>query len=1069
MIALRKCFLRIASWQKKKRKILHLSVVCSLLLVSSVGANTQEIDKDWVKKDKNGKVERKLNYYEVINSGKLLPLKYVGKSFGGAEDDFKTIQDGIGVVVLSLDFDTKNGDTKWAISESQKLKSKYAPDYVGHKLPNETIWDFIDRAGSEEDKRILAKIREVLQDYSDTFAPDPDNTCLNGFIGVWGDIDCRNKNLVTLRKGWEQLQQAHFLDLRNNPLVNIDNLNGLTKLDNLYWDSEKITSFSGLRNLKKFNVLYVTNNSYLTNIDFLSNVTEFGQLVLQNNSNLQNLNGISNVTKIYAWWSSPSKGVFNFSDTRFDKNPSLTNISGLKNIMDVSKRLYLDNRNYTVKLPATAKLCSTHLLDHVHLVDSDGTSHQIDPNEKYDTICERLVDDGNVQPQNDCETGFSGSQESINCAGMGLERLSSGWRHLTSVGNLHLETNKITSFDNLSGLTSVGQLIYDYDKITDFSGLSNVTIFNYLTIKNNGHVENLNFLSNIQRIGFADITGNKNLKNVNAFSAIHRLEVVVSPSSNYRASLDLRNNESLTDISGLQNITDTGSFRWWNGHKDYGRIYLDNKNYTIKIPAASKLCATHLLDRVYLANVDGTTHKINPNEKYDTICERLVDDGNVQPQNDCETGFSGSQESINCAGMGLERLSSGWKHLSNVQYDFHLENNKITSFDNLSNLTRIGGWFSYDYDKISDFSGLSNITYMHDFVLRNNSYVQDVDFLHNLRSTYYILAIDGLPNLKNLNGLSNYTAANYYKDPYRAANGQTYRYVSLFIANNPSLTDISGLKNITNIHKRLYLDNRNYTVKIPAVTKLCSTHLLDQVHLVDSDGTSHQINPNVKYDTICERLVDDGNVQPQNDCETGFSGSQGTINCARMGLERLSSGWKHLNSVGDLHIENNNITSLSNLSGLTNVSVSITFDSDKISDFSGLSNLKRVNYLKIYGNSFIENVDFLRNLSSVIDLDLSNNANLKNINGLSALVNISSNGYHDGFIKLTSNQNLTDISGLKNLASFASSRGKIYLDNRNYTVKLPSDSWLCNDGFGHIKVVNSDGSVTDPVKSNICN
>ena len=828
---------------------LKVSIACSVFLASVSWAGTDvangtDDNREWVKKDKNGKIERKLNYYEVISQGKVLPLQYVGKSFGGAKDDFETLKDGVGVAILSLDFDMKNGDTKWAIAESQKLKSKYAPDYAGKKLPEENIWDFIERTGSEEDRRTLEKIRQVLQDYSETFAPDPDNTCQNGFIGVWGDIDCRNKNLTVLRKGWEQLKEARFIDLRDNPLVNIDNLNGLTKVNDIDIDSEKLTSFNGLSNLTLFYVLYVLNNEHIRNVDFLKNVTSFGQLVLQNNPNLENLNGLSNVTSIFAHWNQPHGGAFNFGDTRFDGNPSLTNISGLKNVINVSKRIYLDSKNYTIKIPGSSKLCSTRLIDHIYLVESDGTSHQIDSNKKYDTICERLADDGNIQPQNDCETGFSGAQSDIQCASMGLEKLSSGWKHLTSVTNLYLNYNKITSFSNLSGLTNIGRLFYDYDKITDFSGLSNVTMFNYLTIKNNSYIENLNFLSNIQRIGFANITGNKNLKDVNAFSAIHRLEVMVSPSNNYQASLDLRNNESLTDISGLQNITDTGSFTWWNGTRSYGRIYLDNKNYNIKIPATSKLCATHLLDRVYLVESDGSTNKINPNEKYDTICERLADDGNIQPQNDCETGFSGAQSDIQCASMGLEKLSSGWKHLTSVT-NLYLNYNKITSFSNLSGLTNIGRLF-YDYDKISDFSGLSNITHMLNFALKNNSYVQNVDFLRSLKSTSYIFAIDNLPNLKNLNGLSNYTAASY-RVAYTAANGQRYDYTSLFIANNPSLTDISGLKNVTYIHSRLYLDNRNYTVKLPADSWLCNDGF-GHIKAVNSDGSvADPVKSNICY------------------------------------------------------------------------------------------------------------------------------------------------------------------------------------------------------------------------------
>ena len=197
--------------------------------------------------------------------------------------------------------------------------------------------------------------------------------------------------------------------------------------------------------------------------------------------------------------------------------------------------------------------------------------------------------------------------------------------------------------------------------------------------------------------------------------------------------------------------------------------------------------------------------------------------------------------------MGLERLSSGWKQLTRLNGYLDLRNNRITSFDNLSGLTHIGDWFGYDRDKISDFSGLSNITHMGDFRLENNSYVQNVDFLRSLKSTSYIFVLNNLPNLKNLNGLSNYTAASYDRHPYTATNGQKYYYTSLFIANNPSLTDISGLKNVTNIRSRFYLDNRNYTVKLPADSWLCNDGF-GHIKVVNSDGSvADPVKSNICY------------------------------------------------------------------------------------------------------------------------------------------------------------------------------------------------------------------------------
>lgn len=203
--------------------------------------------------------------------------------------------------------------------------------------------------------------------------------------------------------------------------------------------------------------------------------------------------------------------------------------------------------------------------------------------------------------------------------------------------------------------------------------------------------------------------------------------------------------------------------------------------------------------------------------------------------NTCLNGFIGEWGNIDCRNKNLTVLRKGWKQLTRVNGYLDLRNNEITSFDNLSGLTYVGDWFGYDYDKISDFSGLSNITYMRSFALKDNSYVRNVDFLRSLQSTESLLAIDGLPNLENLNGLSNYKTANYFYS-YSSVNGKGYSYTSMFIANNPNLTDISGLKNVTRIHSRLYFDNRDYAVKLPSDSWLRNDGF-DHIVVINSDGS----------------------------------------------------------------------------------------------------------------------------------------------------------------------------------------------------------------------------------------
>lgn len=1094
------------SMLRTNKNFLKISVACSIILTSLAfgGGIPGEVNsKWWIKVDETGRGKRWVNYYEALSSGNILPRNYMGKIFGGNKSDFEAIKDGIGVVILSLDFDKKNGNTAWAVSEFQRLKEKYASRYIRERLPDEDIWNFIIRIACENDQRTLARIRMVLQDYSEALAPEPDDTCQNGFIGSWGTIDCKNKNLKKLRAGWKQLTKVDNLYLEGNDIHSFKNLSGLTKIGTLEYDYEKIQDFSGLSNLKEAKALIFKNNSHINNLDFLSNLTSIQHVfVAAKLPNLTSINGLSNLKTISSYSSITINGKrFHNVSIFLACNPNLSDISILQNVtlLNKSGRIYVDKNGYDTKLPADSAFCSSkELLNRIYQVDENGKYSKMDPSEKYEVICERLVDNGNIKPQNNCETGFDYdylnryTEYEIDCRHMGLEKLSSGWRHLKSVGVLRLNYNNITSFDNLSGLSWIGRIVYDFTKITNFDGISNITGNDVLSFGTNSYIKNLDFLLNLTRAGVIGATNLQNLTDINGLSNITELGKVIDTRhieflasdgegtvwSNFKnfdnVALVFVNNPNLTDISGLKNIRKIATREWTI---DKGRIYLDNKEYAVKIPATSPLCATQLLHQIY--TVDGTVHNyefqpIDSSKKYDLVCEHLIDNENIQPQNDCETGYSGSRlENIRCYDMGLERLSSGWKHLTEVG-GLYIYKNNITSFENLSNLTKVHRQFIYDYKKITDFSGLSNITEVgHELIFQENDHITDFGFLSKLTSVGMFFAT-GLSSLTSVDGLSSLKSINNYIRWMRTLKGATIHDASLFLAGNDNLTDISGLKSITYVHPLglIVLNHKDYNGKIPAWAEICSTQLLKQVRLLVS-GKMKEINPNEKYDTICERIADDGNMQPQNNCETGFNGRQQDIKCQEMGLERLSSGWKHLTYVRDLYLYGNEIKSFSNLSGLMHVDA-IHYDYEKITDFSGLRNLTSINYITLKNNPYIKNLDFLSNVEgSIFKLIAGNLPNLENVNGLSKIKNISYGGVWKYYIEgsdyeqrienaalfLAKNPKLTDISGLKNIV-YIGDNEVIYLDKRNYKVKLPASSKICSTRLlKKVFFFNNDNSI----------
>lgn len=138
-----------------------ISNICALLIMSGemqyVKAKTTDGYKDlWIVVKEDGN-QRKINYLEAITQGIIFPKRDMSKTLGGQKDDIQAIQDGIGVVILSLDFDKMNGDTAKSIEALTKLRIKYAESYLKNRQTDENIWNYINRTGSQENKSFLQK------------------------------------------------------------------------------------------------------------------------------------------------------------------------------------------------------------------------------------------------------------------------------------------------------------------------------------------------------------------------------------------------------------------------------------------------------------------------------------------------------------------------------------------------------------------------------------------------------------------------------------------------------------------------------------------------------------------------------------------------------------------------------------------------------------------------------------------------------------------------------------------------------------------------------------------------
>lgn len=253
----------------------------------------------------------------------------------------------------------------------------------------------------------------------------------------------------------------------------------------------------------------------------------------------------------------------------------------------------------------------------------------------------------------------------------------------------------------------------------------------------------------------------------------------------------------------------------------------------------------------------------------------------------------------------------------------------------------------------------------------------------------------------------------------------TYIGGDLNLSSNP-LSNIDGLKNLQVIDGQLSLTSNPLT----NLDGLSNLETLDTLLLSNMEGLEN-INGLSKLTEIT------GSIQIDNN--PSLTNLNGLSNITTIG--------------GDFHMED--MPSLTNLDGLSNLTsvdeIQVTFSG--LQNVNGLSNLTSIpGSLFLPRNSSLTDISGLSNITSIGDtLNLSDTP-ISNVNGLSSLKTVP------GQIYLNSNSNLTDLSGLNSLESV----GSIYLEDKEYDVKLSGESYLCQN---FSKVQNYETTLT---YSNVC-
>jgi len=875
----------------------------------------------------------------------------------------------------------------------------------------------------------------------------------------------------------------------SQPKYNYDS-NGWCSLSSVNFDSlnleELPNELQALPNIKTF---YLRNNLF-ENLNFLRKHEEYNQVYLDRNDNLYDLNALYNTKS------------GNFYLDEYKQYNLLSEASPFcQGIKDGTVKIF-NNYDYNVCQGIGTETAWVNFIRDC----SGNTSISNVQGLKDSTSSFNCSSDGiyNLPPVNEEFNYIKGYINLTNNNITDLESLST----LKDVYNLSLSTNKIEDISDLSSLEKADNLTLSKNKISDFLPISNLDFTN-LYIQEN-ETTNLDFLSGRTEIRYLNandnpinnISGLSSLTSVGSYLGLGGTQLVdLDPLASLSSGgqINIRNNEKLENVEGLSNLST-------------GIVYVDDKYFTNRIPAASPFCQN--------ANKSGGVDvRINGSNSFDYKLYQICGDDEADQalkasewlaffNDNCNAAFSTLSQlqnytgTLRCENKGLSVSDMPDGGLGNLRANLYLYGNNLGSLDAFKDVTNLSGSNMYFYSSnLSDVSGLSNLEeYPYLFRFDNNSIetfgLTDsdgiIDYLY--LSNNPLQDISGLSSVTQINQTLNLNGTNI-ADLSALSNLRTVRNINL--RNNDNLEDISGLGGIQTLNSYLYFDDKDYTTKIASDSSLCSllkqTSYKDNVYFggvrADSDGAE-------KYYQICDTTQEEKDLAAvewinffNTNCRTNYADYTQMQNGTE--IADCTSISSKLQDIPSVSLKDNG-----------NESMRMEFNSSSMSDISFLENVKNVNYLNLSSNNIsdINNLEGLNynilqlqsnNLTTVSPLssgttnevstiNVSNN-NLQDLEGLENLTRVTNelNADNNDLLHLDHlsnldyavnldverNSNLTDISGLSGISDF---RGIFELDNRVYDAKIDGVSDICVDSDNGRNTIRSGNADVDAYNYRFC-
>jgi len=402
-----------------------------------------------------------------------------------------------------------------------------------------------------------------------------------------------------------------------------------------------------------------------------------------------------------------------------------------------------------------------------------------------------------------------------------------GLSNLTTVtGNLVIGATNISDLNPLTSLTTINGLVLNANNsLTDIQALSNVSgsLTGNIEIMNNQNLTNLNGLQNITQAASLNILQNPVLQNINGLSALTTL------TNNFSNTLNIESNPQLSSLNGLNNLVNL---------PNNGGVRILNNTLLTDISALATISNIAYLE--IMDNTNLSTCAIAP------ICNLLtVSNFNAFISDNGANCFSKAVVQNIC-----DTLANPCPP-GNVTFLTQAEVNAFVA--QYPNCTEINGLLTINGGNINNLSGLSNITSItNGLTISQCNTLASLNGLQNITTINGNISITNNPLLVNLTGLNSLTSLN---------NNSSGTLGNIFMNNNSSLTSLDGLQNLTNLTKD-NLANTRTGFAIYNCNSLTDISALGNINnaVVEFIVISNNTNlNNCAIATVCNKLAVDTN------------------------------------------------------------------------------------------------------------------------------------------------------------------------------------------------------------------